>query len=61
MKGKHMQLYKDVLVAKTSELAEALAKSDRALAERVYAATTERYKKLYPENDRKWFQKFMVY
>jgi hypothetical protein len=56
-----MERYKDVLVAKTSELAEALAKSDRALAERVYAATTERYKKLYPENDRKWFQKFMVY
>jgi len=56
-----MQRYKDVLVAKTSELAEALARSDHLQAERVYAATTERYKKLYPEDDRKWFQKFMAH
>jgi len=55
-----MQRYKDVLGAKTSELADALAKSDHKAAEQVYAATTDRYKKLYPEDDRKWFQKFML-
>lgn len=55
-----MQRYKDTLVAKGSELADALARGDREQAERVYAATTERYKKLHPEDDRKWFQKFML-
>ncbi|CAN5283713.1 hypothetical protein BH11PSE11_BH11PSE11_07690 [soil metagenome] len=54
-----MQRFKDVLVAKGSELAEALAKDDRKLAEKVYAETSERYKRLYPAEDRKWFESFM--
>ena len=51
-----MQRYKDVLVAKGSDLADVLATKDRKAAEKVYDATTERYKKLYPEADRTWFK-----
>ncbi len=54
-----MQRFKAVLVAKGSDLSDALAKGDRKLAEKVYAETTERYKKLYPETNRKWFDSFM--
>jgi hypothetical protein len=55
-----MQRFKDVLVAKGSDLADALEKGDRKAAEAVYAATTERYRKLYPEADRQWFAKHMA-
>jgi hypothetical protein len=51
-----MQRYKDVLVAKGSDLADALASGNRKSAEKVYSETAERYKKLYPEADRAWFK-----
>ncbi len=50
--------FKDVWVVKGSDLAEALERDDKKAAEKVYAETTERYKKLYPEEDRKWFASF---
>ena len=54
-----MRRFKDVLVAKGSALAEALEKGDKKLAEKVYAETMERYKQLYPAEDRAWFSRFM--
>ena len=54
-----MQRFKDVLVAKGSNLADALVRGDRKVAVKFYAETSERYRRLYPEDDRKWFQKFM--
>ncbi len=53
-----MQRFKDVLVAKGSDLADALAAGDKKVAEKVYNETTERYKRLYPEADREWFKQF---
>lgn len=53
-----MLRFKNVLVGKSSDLAEALEKGDRKQAEKVYADTTERYKKSYPEADRQWFDQF---
>lgn len=50
--------FKDVMVAKNSDLADALQSGDRKAAEKVYAETTLRYKQLYPAADREWFEKF---
>lgn len=56
-----MKLYTNIPVAKTPELEELLAKSNRAQAKRVYAVIAERYKRLFPESQSKSLQKFMVY
>lgn len=50
-----MLKYKDVLVAKGSALYDALNSKDKKLAEKVYKATTENYKKLHSSEDRDWF------
>lgn len=50
-----MKVYKGVLVAKGSELSEAMDDKDPEKAKKVYEATTERFNKMYSEEDRRWF------
>lgn len=55
-----MKQYKGVLVGKGSQLEESLStKGDKErskAAKTVFANTTERYNKIYSEEDRKWFE-----
>lgn len=55
-----MKLYRGVFVGKASQLDEALSiKDDKErskAAKKVFDDTSERYKKIYPEEDRKWFE-----
>lgn len=56
-----LKKYRDILVAKGSALAEALEiKDDKErskAAKKVYDETSERYNKLYPAEDRAWFER----
>ena len=50
-----MQKYKDVLVAKSSQLGQALADNNKTLAERTYKDTTQRFRELYGTENCAWF------
>lgn len=48
-----------VLVSKNSDLYKALSEGKTKEAEKIFKETNERYKKLYSEEDRAWFQMMM--